>query len=114
MVKRRPIVVISRTETHARRLCTVIPLSTTAPKVLAPWHIALERDPLHRSKTEKSVWAKCDMIYTVSFDRLELPRSNIQNHQAILATRISRDDLHAIFNGVRLYLPTQKAHLLAK
>ena len=114
MVKRRPIVVISRTETHSRRLCTVVPLSTTAPKVLAPWHIALERDPLHRTKTANAVWAKCDMIYTVSFDRLELPRSNIQNHQAILTTRISRNDLHAIFNGVRRYLPTQQIHHLAE
>ncbi|TAM88997.1 MAG: hypothetical protein EPN41_04700 [Candidimonas sp.] len=36
MVKQRPVVVISKTSTHARGLCTVVPLSTTLPVPMFP------------------------------------------------------------------------------
>ncbi|WP_350029107.1 type II toxin-antitoxin system PemK/MazF family toxin, partial [Caballeronia sp. GAFFF1] len=46
MVKKRAVVVISRSETHGRRLCTVVPLSTTAPAPALAWHVLLTQNPL--------------------------------------------------------------------
>lgn len=75
MVKRRPVVVVSPPISVRHRLCTVIPISTEVPNVIMPYHVELPAltlpPPFHGGPN----WAKCDMIYAVSFDRLELFRS---------------------------------------
>ena len=105
MVKRRPIVVISRTETHSRRLCTVVPLSTTIPKTIKPWHVALKIDSVSSNSEIETIWAKCDMIYTVSFDRLEIPKNIYSFNKSGKSSRINKYDLNEIFIGVHNYLP---------
>gem|GEM_PF-2554664 len=101
-----PVVVISRTATHSSRLCTIVPLSTTAPQPIETWHVPLLINPLKNTHTEPKVWAKCDMLYTVSFDRLDLPAPLNQPHsQRGLTPRLSSRDLDAIFRGVKNYLP---------
>ncbi len=106
MIKRRPVVVISRTATHSSRLCTIVPLSTTAPQPIETWHVPLLINPLKSTHTEPKVWAKCDMLYTVSFDRLDLPAPLNQPHSHRgLTPRLSSRDLDAIFHGVKNYLP---------
>lgn len=69
MIKRRLAVVVVPKACQRYRLTTVIPLSTTAPEVLKPWHVKLERDPYPLGDAGE-VWAKCDMLNVVSFDRL--------------------------------------------
>jgi mRNA interferase MazF len=74
MIKRRPVVVISPRLRRRQRLCTVIPLSTTAPNPVETYHHKLHVDPvLPRPYNAKFHWVKADMVYTVSFDRLFLP-----------------------------------------
>lgn len=74
MVKRRPVVVISPNFKHRTRLCTVVPLSTTAPKRIELYHHKLTiSPPLPYPYNDPHVWVKADMLYTVSFDRLSLP-----------------------------------------
>ena len=74
MVKRRPAVIISPRLRRRDRLCTVVPLSTTAPSPIASYHHKLHIDPpLPKPYNEKAHWVKADMVYTVSFDRLYLP-----------------------------------------
>jgi uncharacterized protein YifN (PemK superfamily) len=75
MVKHRPVVVLTpRTISEKTFTVTVVPLSTTGPKTIEPYHIPIElHDPLPE-KYERKCWAKCDMLYTVSFKRLELIR----------------------------------------
>lgn len=104
MVKRRPVVVISKPETHDRRLCTVVPLSTTAPSPIKPWHHLLKTNPLPDSFAYKEVWAKCDMLYTVSFSRLDKLHRKTRNGREYLAPRLDADDLNSILHGVRAYL----------
>ena len=106
MIKRRPVVVISRTVTHSNRLRTIVPLSTTAPQPIETWHVPLSINPLKSTRTEPKVWAKCDMLYTVSFDRLNLPAPLNQSHsERGMTPRLSSRDLDAIFCGVKNYLP---------
>jgi len=74
MVKRRPAVIISPRLRGRERLCTIVPLSTTAPREVAAYHFKLHVDPvLPKPYSAKFHWVKADMVYTVSLDRLNLP-----------------------------------------
>lgn len=107
MVKKRAVVVISRTVTHGRRLCTVVPLSTTAPNPIEAWHVRLARDPLPNANQSVVVWAKCDMLYTVSFDRLDRPHVKETGGRVYHSIYLGATDLAAVFDGVREYLPPE-------
>jgi uncharacterized protein YifN (PemK superfamily) len=73
MVKRRPAVVISPRLPHRDGLCTVIPLSATPPEHEVDYVIRVEfAEPLPHPFPYQVFWAKCDMIATVSFERLDL------------------------------------------
>lgn len=70
MSKRRWVVVVSPKYAQSQRACKVVPLSTTAPPVIRDHHCILERDPYPEGTPGAKVWAKCDMLTCVSFDRL--------------------------------------------
>lgn len=67
--KKRFVVVISPKDRGAGDSCTVVPLSTTPPPNIRDFHCILEKDPWPRSSGKK-VWVKCDLVMTVSYDRL--------------------------------------------
>lgn len=67
MNKKRPVVVVSKHPDNSK-LVTVVPVSTTAPTSLKGYHYEFPNNPLP-DKTEVC-WAKCDMVYTISIDRL--------------------------------------------
>jgi uncharacterized protein YifN (PemK superfamily) len=69
MVKIRPVVVVARNRKN-RKLVTVVPLSTTAPDALEDHHHELGANPLP-GRERITCWAKCDMLATVSVDRLD-------------------------------------------
>jgi len=73
MVKSRPCIVVSPRLRRREGLCTVVPLSTTPPHRTEPYHhqVTLDR-PLPYPFGAATMWAKCDMLATVSFDRLAL------------------------------------------
>lgn len=73
MVKRRPAIVISPRLPYRDGLCSVIPLSQDEPARELDYVTLIEfREPLPHPFPYKAFWAKCDMIATVSFDRLDL------------------------------------------
>ena len=73
MVKRRPVIMLSSV---SYRLAIVVPLSTTWPDPVMPWHYLLRlSEPLPRPYQSRECWAKGDMLATVSFDGLNLPFS---------------------------------------
>lgn len=67
MIKVRPVVIL-RKHNHNRQLVTVIPLSTTEPLRLEAHHVEL---PSYLQGEAQVCWAKCDMIYTVTIERLD-------------------------------------------
>lgn len=76
MVKRRPTIVISPRFRYRSGLCTIVPLSTTAPKTVQPYHYKLKLDePLPKPFDSPFHWVKGDMLATVSLNRLFLPRT---------------------------------------
>ena len=72
MVKRRLCVVVSPKFKPRSGLCTVVPLSQSAPDPVMPYHyefmIPFE---MPRSWGHSERWAKCDMVCAVGFHRLE-------------------------------------------
>lgn len=105
MLKHRPVVVISPGTTHIRKLCTVVPLSTTQPATVMGWHFPLSASPLPETPAHIQVWAKCDMLYTVSFDRLDKLHRKRRQGREYFAPKVSPADLHGILQAVRAYLP---------
>lgn len=105
MVKRRPVVVISKAETHGRRLCTVVPLSTTPCVPEMDWHYLLQQNPLRGTPPHTSVWAKCDMLYTVSFDRLDKPHTKSRQGRQYYVPKLCEADWDGLVKALKTYLP---------
>ena len=75
MQKRRPTIVVSPPIGVRARLCTVVPLSLTAPTPKMPYHYELTlAAPLPRPFESPTAWVKGDMVCAVSFERLDLIR----------------------------------------
>ena len=70
IVKTRPVVIVSPGHLARPGLVTVVPLSTTPPDPVRPYHYRLQGNPIPGS-TETEVWAKCDLFASVSLERLD-------------------------------------------
>jgi len=72
MRKARPVVIVGPRLRRRGRLATIIPLSTTAPQMIENYHCRIElSEALPPPFDNIAMWAKCDMITTVSLDRLD-------------------------------------------
>lgn len=103
MVKARPAVVISPRLPHRAGLCTVVPISGDANEHPSAWDIRIEFDPPLPYPFGHSVaWAKCDMLATVAFDRLDLFQTDRDQYgkRKYLHPKVLTDDLVRIRNGV--------------
>ncbi|MFG6282892.1 type II toxin-antitoxin system PemK/MazF family toxin [Sphingomonas sp. S6] len=74
MIKRRLAVTISPKLKRRNDLVTVVPLSTTAPVPTESWHVEMPED-IPEPWGPGPRWAKCDMVATVGYARLNLPHS---------------------------------------
>ncbi len=73
MVKRRPAIVLSPPIPGRSFLCTVVPLSTTAPNPILPHHMQITLNPaLPAPYANPNMWVKGDIVLTVAFHRLRL------------------------------------------
>ncbi|MFX1768094.1 type II toxin-antitoxin system PemK/MazF family toxin [Paraburkholderia sp. A1RI-2L] len=108
MVKKRDVVVIARNK-HNNHLVTVVPLSTTAPARVEDYHHKLERNLRVDGDPNTEVWVKCDMLYTVSLERLSLyyTRSRRGGRQTV-QMYVSTADFQAIQAAVAAALGLPK------
>lgn len=104
MLKVRKVIVISPTATHKRRLCTVVPISSTPPIQQEDWHHLLRENPLS-SDGYLELWVKCDMIYTVSFDRLDKIHKKTRKGREYYVPQLSDEDMKGVIACVKAYLP---------
>lgn len=103
MIKTRPVVILARHK-HNNKLVTVVPLSTTAPDKEEAYHHRLSANPSPGENKDLPVWAKCDMVYTLSTDRLELFRIRTRQGRSIANAHVDDEDFEAIREGVRVAL----------
>lgn len=103
MDKIRFAVVVSPRLRHRTNLCTVVPISTTAPEHPQPYHVKLDKDPYPESPPGTVAWVKCDMLMTVSYARLSQyyrgrhPQTGKRNY---ITLRVSPDEFKAIRIGI--------------
>jgi uncharacterized protein YifN (PemK superfamily) len=104
MVKDRLVVVVSPRALNVKRgLATVIPLSTTAPWERENHVVPVSKD-YDWVKGAPTLWAKADMIYTPSLNRLEYV-DRVKNRKAERANynpvpQVSKADLKNIRLGI--------------
>lgn len=95
IVKTRQVVVVWKHKSNAK-LVYVVPLSTTPPYV-PQLAVELPCLPIVRQDQDPNtrIWVKCDMIYTVSTDRLAMPvnRASRRVAAAPININISTPDL---------------------
>jgi mRNA interferase MazF len=99
MTKRRPAIVVSPRFRRRGNLCTVVPLSTTAPNPIKAYHYKLTLDkPLPRPYNSPFHWVKGDILATVSFNRLYLPYEgkNIKGKRKYIVKVVEDADLYNI------------------
>lgn len=105
MVKRRPAVVITGLLPGRDRLHTVVPLSGTPSPEGRRYHCRIELDaPLPEPFAETVWWAKCDMVATVGFFRLDLfqtKRDQYGRRKYLSDLRISDHGFAAIKQSLR-------------
>lgn len=100
MVKVRPVVIISPRR-RVGDVCTVVPLSSKEPEQLMPWHHRLS--PGAYPSARGPMWAKCDMMATVSCDRLDrvMVKDRLTGRRSYHALLLGPDDMAAILSGVK-------------
>lgn len=96
MTKRRPAIVLSPRLRHRPDLCTVIPLSGTEPNRVCDYHCIVEFNPVLPPPWDSpQYWAKCDMLATVGFHRLDLIRGpkDFEGKRKYVTTYVSNETL---------------------
>ena len=106
MVKRRPVVVISPRLRRSSGLCTVVPLSTKMPDTVQRIHHRMEAVSLPPRLRTENTWAKCDMVTTVSMERLDrvLVGRDRAGRRIYAADPVTDEDLAGIREGVKFAL----------
>ncbi|HGX94087.1 MAG TPA: hypothetical protein ENK35_12310 [Candidatus Tenderia sp.] len=106
MIKRRPVVVISPRPRRSTQLCTIVPLSTTAPNPVEPFHHRMAPRSLPGKLARRETWAKCDMLATVSLERLDrvMVGKDAGGRRIYVAKQVVAEDLEAIRRGVMIAL----------
>lgn len=102
MVKKRPVVVVSakfQQTSHQNSLCTVVPISTVVPRTVDRWHHRLAEasvpPPLRKAGEES--WAKCDMVVSVAFNRLDKIRTGrVDGKRQFAEHSVTPEDLRGI------------------
>lgn len=101
MVKRRPVVVVAKAGASRPGLCTIVPLSSTPPEPVQPWHHQIDSSVLPGKFQSVSTWAKCDMVCSVSVGRLDRIRIRGLGGQRIYVQgRVTIDDFKAIRRAI--------------
>lgn len=104
MIKRRPVVVVSKHEAHRGKLCTVVALSTTPPNPVESWHHNMPHLRVTGWVADEGVWAKCNMLSTVSLERLNKPYRRHKSGRQYISHSMSPDDMAAILKCIKSYL----------
>lgn len=105
MVKTRPVIVISPRLRRSTGLCTLVPLSTTPPKPVLPWHCKLQlEEPLSPNWNASDIWAKCDMLYTMRFERLDRFYHTTHRHRTYYDRHLNAADWLRVKEAVFAFL----------
>lgn len=103
MVKKRPVVVISKPINSRPPLCTIVALSSVPPPVVLPMHCILKFDPLLPPPFDVDPsWVKGDMVYSLCFTRFDFIKTgkNAAGKRTYDYRILSPDDLDRVLKCV--------------
>lgn len=106
MVKsNRPIIIISNEIKGRKNLVTVVPLSTTKPSPILAFHYLMPKQsmPMLKHFQEYENWVKGDMLYTVSFERLNLIKLGTRDSSGkrmYFKNRLGREQMKEIYKCI--------------
>lgn len=106
LVKNRPVLVISPPIQERPKLVTVVGLSSQAPDRAMPYHMVLPKACLPNLGffQAKETWVKGDMIYAVSFQRLDLiklgERNSVTGKRLYYQNRLGRENMKQVYGCV--------------
>lgn len=96
MVKRRPAIVLSPPIRGRELMCSIVPLSTKAPRPILSHHMSITLDPpLPAPYSNPRMWVKGDIVLTVAFRRLRLLFSGWSDGQRVYDVRILDEETFA-------------------
>jgi uncharacterized protein YifN (PemK superfamily) len=99
MVKKRAVIVVSPRLRKRDQLCAVVPLSTTNPTPVMPYHHRIKFSPTLPFPYEaEECWVKGDMLNTVGFHRLS-PLFLGKDHEGkrrYIFPKLSAEDMAAV------------------
>jgi mRNA interferase MazF len=100
MVKRRPVVVVSKNMKGRTGLVTVLPISTQKPDPLQKYHYLLPKAslPMLGYFQQSDSWVKADMVYTVGFQRLDAILLSRKDKRVYFNRRLGREQMGAIYS----------------
>jgi uncharacterized protein YifN (PemK superfamily) len=98
IIKRRPVVVVSPNYLRRGNLATVVPFSTTPPSKPMKHHCCM---PNHILKDGSEVWAKCDMLATVGYARLDRVKTDKRRFETLY---VSDEEFSSIMKAVAFSL----------
>ena len=107
MTKVRPVIVVTRQHKGRPSLCTVVPLSTTAPDPIMDYHVRINEQGLPRSLRNQETWAKCDMLYTLCMarlDRVRCGKDRVTGQRIYETGRITVDEIVRVRKAVAFAL----------
>lgn len=95
--KRRPVIVVTPRLAYRDRLAMIVPTSTTEPNHPQAFHVRLSKNYHPNEPDDLPVWAKCDLVCSVSFVRLDRFKVDRRKFEA---PTISDDDLERVRRGI--------------
>ena len=105
MCKTRPVIIMNKDLAKRQRVVNVIPISMTPPNPILDWHVLVPKttlpQPLWAAQGDR--WAKCDMVCTVSLERLNMVQGSAKDARNRTLTFKGKVDL-ATLDGIRLAL----------
>jgi mRNA interferase MazF len=103
MVKRRPAIVVSPRLPYRDGLCTVVPISGDPNTHASNYEVQLLFSPaLPDPFSYEYGWAKCDMLATVAFERLDLFHTERDQYgrRKYLHLKLPEKDLERVKVGI--------------
>ncbi len=100
MVKKRPVVVLCRKDARRYGVCTIVPLSTSAPRTMLPYQPKI-RMPVRLPPPFESedCWVKADMINTVSYERLNHFREMDATGRWVLMSPVIGSEIYSLIQA---------------
>ncbi len=107
IVKTRPVLVISPKPKDNSKLCTVVPISSQAPRTIRPFHYKLPEGVVPGGKYEDA-WIKGDLVQTVGLHRLDRFKLGFRHYESLqVSDEVLKEVRRCVLHATGMHFLTQ-------